>query len=117
MVIHSPQTIGMPGMEIYVAKLGLYLTIQGGSKKNVPLLPELNSARAGLVEESRQYLLSSAAAHLAGCEGYQACNVTRGLGGHLAARLFFTGLEETLGRTLRPRKSGPKGHWRIEMNR
>jgi len=33
---------------------------------------ELNSARAGLVEESRQYLLSSAAAHLAGCEGYQA---------------------------------------------
>jgi len=25
MVIHSPQTLGMPGMEIYVAKLGLYL--------------------------------------------------------------------------------------------
>jgi len=35
----------------------------------------------------------------------------------LGDEAFLAGLEETLGRTLRPRKSGPKGPRRKELNK
>jgi len=105
---------------------------------------ELNPVRAGLIEEPWQYPWSSAAAHLTGCDdrlvqvrpllemfGDWREYLTRGIPEEevqalrrherpvrpLGDEAFLAGLEETLGRTLRPRKSGPKGPRRKELNK
>jgi len=105
---------------------------------------ELNPVRAGLIEEPWQYPWSSAAAHLTGCddrlvqvrpllemfgdwreyltrdipeEEVQALRRHERTGRPLGDEAFLAGLEETLGRTLRPRKSGPKGPRRKELNK
>jgi putative transposase len=105
---------------------------------------ELNPMRAGLVEEPWQYPWSSAALHLAGCddrlvrvkpllemfgdwreyltrdipeEEFQALQRHERTGRPLGDETFLASLKETLGLTLRPRKSGPKGPRRKELNK
>ncbi|MEW6172859.1 MAG: transposase [Bacillota bacterium] len=97
---------------------------------------EHNPVRSGLVAEPWQYPWSSAGAHVAGRDDrlvrvrpllemfgdwreYLACGMSveetevlrlhERTGRPLGDESFLAGLEEALGRTLRPRKSGPKG--------
>jgi len=105
---------------------------------------ELNPVRARLVDEPWQYPWSSAAAHLAGCDDrlvrvkpllemfgdwreyltrdipekeFQALRRHERTGRPLGDETFLANLEETLGLTLRPLKSGPKGPRQKELNR